>query len=97
MAARRGRVWVTLWLLFVLAMLVWVVARQTSAVVAATELEELQRRRSLLEAERADLLRRIRRAESHAVLVPRAESLGLRMPVDSEIVHLPGPGGEGGR
>lgn len=92
MVQPRGRVWVTLWLVFVLAILAWVVARQTSAVVSAGELDELRNERSLLEARRAELLRRIREAESRAVLVPRAESLGLRMPADSEIVILPAPG-----
>ena len=94
MATPRGRVWVTAWLLFVLAILVWVVARQTSAVVAAAELDSLRNERSLLEAQRAQLLRRIRSAESRAVLIPHAESLGLRLPADSEIVILSAPGGE---
>ena len=91
MVQPRGRVWVTLWLVFVLAILAWVVARQTSAVVSSGELDELRNERSLLEARRAELLRRIREAESRAVLVPRAESLGLRLPADSEIVILPTP------
>jgi hypothetical protein len=91
MVQPRGRVWVTLWLVFVLAILAWVVARQTSAVVSAGELDEVRNRRSLLEARRAELLRRIREAESRAVLVPRAEALGLRLPADSEIVILPAP------
>jgi hypothetical protein len=91
MVQPRGRVWVTLWLVFVLAILAWVVARQTSAVVSAGELDELRNQRSLLEARRAELLRRIREAESRAVLVPRAEALGLRLPTDSEIVILPAP------
>ena len=81
----------TAWLLFVLAILVWVVARQTSAVVAAAELDSLRNQRSLLEAQRAQLLRRIRSAESRAVLIPHAESLGLRLPADSEIVILSAP------
>jgi hypothetical protein len=91
MVQPRGRVWVTLWLVFVLAILAWVVARQTSAVVNAGELDELRNQRSLLEARRAELLRRIREAESRAVLVPQAEALGLRLPADSEIVILPAP------
>jgi hypothetical protein len=91
MVQPRGRVWVTLWLVFVLAILAWVVARQTSAVVSAGELDELRNQRSLLEARRAELLRRIREAESRAVLVPQAEALGLRLPADSEIVILPAP------
>jgi hypothetical protein len=91
MVQPRGRVWVTLWLVFVLAILAWVVARQTSAVVSSGELDALRNQRSLLEARRAELLRRIREAESRAVLVPRAEALGLRLPADSEIVILPAP------
>jgi hypothetical protein len=51
----------------------------------------LRNQRSLLEARRAELLRRIREAESRAVLVPQAEALGLRLPADSEIVILPAP------
>lgn len=83
------------WLAFILAVLAWVVTRQTSAVVTARELNSLREQRVTLEARRADLLRRIRRAESRAVLVPKAESLGLHLPGDSEMVRLtvPGPGG----
>jgi hypothetical protein len=86
----RGRFWVILWLVFVLAMLGWVAWRRTSAHVAASALRDLRTERSVLEARRADLMRRIREAESRTVLVPRAESLGLRLPVDSEIVIIPG-------
>ena len=79
------------WLASFLGVLTWVVARQTASHVAATELREAQGQRSSLEAQRAYLLRRIRAAGSRAVLVPRAESLGLRLPADSEIiiVHVP--------
>jgi hypothetical protein len=89
--ARRGRFWALLWLGFVLVILAWVVTRQTSAVVAAAELNDLRERRSTLEDQRAGLLRRIRRAESRAVLVPRAESLGLHLPGDSEMVRITVP------
>jgi hypothetical protein len=89
--ARRGRFWALLWLGFVLVILAWVVTRQTSAVVAAAELNDLRERRSTLEDQRAGLLRRIRRAESRAVLVPRAESLGLHLPGDSEMVRIAVP------
>lgn len=91
----RGRGWVALWLLSFLGVLVWVVARQTAAHVTATELRRVQEERSALEARRAEWLRRIRAASSRAVLVPRAESLGLRLPVDSEIVILRIPANEG--
>lgn len=91
MPSPRGRLWVILWLGFVLGILAWVLARQTSAFVLAGDLESLREERSMLESTRAELLRRIRDAESRAILVPRAESLGLRMPADSEIVILEAP------
>jgi len=87
-------VWVVFWLGFVLLMLAWVVARQTSAVVAAGELGDLREERASLEARRAELLQRIRLDRSRAVLIPRAEGLGLRLPADSEIVILQVPFGE---
>ena len=79
------------WLVSVLGVLMWVVVRQTASHLAATELREAQGQRSSLEAQRAELLRRIREVGSRAVLVPRAESLGLRLSADSEIVivHVP--------
>lgn len=91
---RRGRFWVALWLAFVLAMLAWVVARQTSAVVSAGELGELREQRAEREAREAELLARIRVARSRDVLIPRAQALGLRLPADSEVVILqvPEPG-----
>jgi len=90
-ANRRGRLWLTLWLVFVLAILAWVVARQTSSHLTAGRLEDLRTQRSVYEAQRADLIARIREAESRAVLVRRAESIGLREPADSEIVILDVP------
>lgn len=81
----------TVSLLFALATLAWVAARQTSALAAAAELGELRTQRSALEAERAGLQRRIRQAASREVLVPRAESAGLRLPADSEIHILQAP------
>ena len=82
------------WLLFFLAILVWVVARQTASVVAATELGELREERAQLEAQHAELLARIRTGKSRRVLIPRAEGLGLRLPADSEIIILQVPGAE---
>lgn len=90
----RGRVWVVAWLLFFLTILAWVVARQTSAVVAATELGDLRQERAQLEARHAELLTRIRTGKSRKVLIPRAEGLGLRLPADSEIIILQVPGRE---
>ncbi len=91
----KGRGWVAVWLVSVLGVLVWVVARQTASHVAATELREVQEQRASLEAQRAELLRRIREVGSRAVLVPRAESLGLRLPADSEIIIVRVPARKG--
>ena len=80
-----------LWLLFFLATLAWVVARQTASVVAASTLGDLQEQRDTLEARQAALMTRIRQARSRKVLIPRAAALGLRLPADSEIVILQVP------
>jgi hypothetical protein len=87
----KGRHWLAFWLFFFLGVLAWVVARQTASVVLATELREARTRRSALEGMKADLLRRIRAASSRAVLIPRAQARGLRLPADSEIIILQVP------
>lgn len=92
--AAKGRHWFVLWLVFALGILAWVISRQTAAVVLAADLQVVRSERSAAEAEKAVLLRRIREATSRAVLVPRAESLGLRLPADSEIVILQEPARE---
>lgn len=84
----KGRIWIAIWLAFTLVVLAWVVTRDTSGFRIATELRNLRNDRSVLQADKADLMRRIREAESRAVLIPRAESMGLRLPADSEIVIL---------
>jgi hypothetical protein len=91
----KGRIWFVLWLVFALAVAAWVIARDTAGYTSARTLTELRERRSVLQSRRNDLVSRIRRAESRAVLVPKAESLGLRLPADSEIVILQVPGYEG--
>jgi DNA-binding Lrp family transcriptional regulator len=83
--------WLSLWLVFALTMLVWVVARQTAAVVDAGRLDSLRVERSVLEARRTEVLERVRRAESRQVIERRATELGLRAAVDSEIVILSVP------
>jgi hypothetical protein len=85
---------VIVWLGFVLGILAWVVARQTSAVVTASELEERRNERRVLEGRKAQLLRRISTAESRAILIPRARALGLRPAADSELVILEALPGE---
>ena len=84
----RGRMWLSLWLVFALGMLVWVVARQTAAVVDAGRLDSLRVERSVLEAGRTEQIERVRRAESRTAVEDRAAALGLRAAVDSEIVIL---------
>ena len=84
----RGRMWLSVWLVFALGMLVWVVARQTAAVVNAGRLDSLRIERSVLEAQRTEVIERVRAAESRETLEERAAALGLRAVVDSEIVIL---------
>jgi hypothetical protein len=90
--APKGRHWLIVWLVFALGMLVWVSARQAASHVLAGELREARAARSAAEAERAQVFRRRNTAGSRAVLVPRAEALGLRFPADSEMVTLEDPG-----
>lgn len=84
----RGRLWLAVSLAFALAILAWVVSRQTAAVVDAGRLDSLRIERTILEAQRTELLERIHTAESRAVLGAKAAALGLRAPVDTEIVML---------
>jgi hypothetical protein len=83
-----------LWLLFALAVAAWVITRDTAGYVNARELAEVRERHLVLKSMRNDLVRRIRRAESRAILVPKAESLGLRLPADSQMIILQTPGYE---
>ena len=90
----KGRHWFAIWLIAFLAVAWIVIARYTAGIAMARELGELRSRRAELEGRRADLERRIRAAESRAVLVPRAQArLGLHLPSDSEIVLVPAPSG----
>jgi hypothetical protein len=84
----KGRIWIAIWLVFTLAVLAWVVNRDTFGFMTASELRNLHNERSVLQSDKAELMRRIREAESRAVLIPRAERMGLRLPADSEIVIL---------
>ena len=91
----KGRHWAAVWLLAFLAAAWIVIARQTSAIRAARELAGLREERATLEGHRTDLERRIRAAESRAVLLRRAhDRLRLRLPADTEITLVPAPGGE---
>jgi len=85
-------------MVYALVIMAWVVARQTSAVVTAAQLDSLRDERGVLEAERQELNAEIGRLSSREVLEPIAASLGLRESVDSEIVIVTVPdSGEGRR
>lgn len=84
----KGRHWLALWLLLFLSAAAVVVTRQRSAILTARRLAELRDRRIALEATRAELVRRIGRAASREVLVPRMERAGLHLPSDSENTRL---------
>jgi len=90
-ATIKGRHWLAIWLVALLAALWAVIARQTASLNAARALTDLRADRANLEGQRAELERRIRTASSRAVLLPRAQRLGLRLPADSEIILLPAP------
>ena len=85
----RGRHWMVIWLLILLCVLVAITTRQTAGFRTARRVRELREERLALEAQRADLERRIRVASSRQVLVPVAERLlGLHAPSDSELDHI---------
>jgi len=75
-------------LLLALGLVVW---RQSRALEALADVDEVRSRRAVLEAERTELERRIQTLESRGWVLPEAERrLGLRTPQASEIVILPG-------
>jgi hypothetical protein len=90
--ALKGRHWAALWLLAFLGAAWIVIARQTSAIRTARALAAIREERAELEGHRIDLERRIRAAQSRAVLVGRARDQGMRLPADTEIILLPAPG-----
>lgn len=89
--ALRGRHWIAFWLVAFLLAAALVIARSTSGLRHARAIAEARVAHAALEGRRAELERRVRTARSRAVLVPRAQHLGLRLPSDSEIVLLPIP------
>ena len=89
--ALKGRHWIAAWLVALLAALWIVIARQTASLTAARALSTLREQRAALEGRRADLERRARLAQSRAVLLPKAQKQGLRLPADTEIILIPAP------
>jgi cell division protein FtsL len=88
----KGRHWLILWLLVFLCTAAAVVARQAAAFRTARRVRDLREQRSSLEAQRADLERRIRQASGREVLQAKAErDLGLHVPADNEFVLFPVP------
>jgi hypothetical protein len=87
----RGRHWIAFWLVALLAALWAVIARQTAALNSARALADLRNERAELEGRRAGFERRVRTAQSRAVLLPRAGRQGLRLPADTEIILIPAP------
>ncbi len=80
----KGRHWVLVWLAVFLMTAAVVVGRQTSAFHAARRVRELREQRTALEAQQADLERRIRESSGRRVLEARAGELGLHYPADHE-------------
>ncbi|MGH7627848.1 MAG: hypothetical protein ACREOF_00340 [Gemmatimonadales bacterium] len=81
----RGRHWVLVWLGIFLLTAALVIGRQTSAFHAARRVRDLREQRTALEAQRAELERRIREASGRRVLEAQAErDLGLHYPADHE-------------
>jgi len=83
---------VLLWLAVFLVVTIVVIARDAAGLRTASRVAELRNERQALEAQRAELVRRIRAASSRRVLIPKAEhNLGLRNPTDSEYLLFPLP------
>ena len=82
----KGRHWVLLWLALFLAVAGAVIARTSASYKISGELTRLREERTLLQARRAELERRIRAASSRQTLSDRANRAGLRQPEDSEYV-----------
>jgi cell division protein FtsB len=87
----KGRHLVLLWLVVFLAVAAVVNARQTRAYALAKRLSEISNRRDALEAEVAELQRRIQHGSSRPVLGRRAEALGFHVAAGEEIDLLPLP------
>lgn len=86
---RRGRSTVALVLLGFVLVATSVIWRRTFGVSQSKMLQGLERRRSDLTAQRAQLQRDIRDAASRARLAPVVEQrLRLRMPSDSQVIYI---------
>jgi hypothetical protein len=89
--AIRGRTAIAIGLASFLVVTTSVVWRRARGSTAAIRLHELGARIDELHARRARLEGEVRRASSQVELVPRMQRLGLRLPSDSQVIHLPDP------
>lgn len=87
----KGRHLVLLWLLVFLAVAAVVNGRQTRAFRLAKQLGEVSTRRDALEAEAAELQRRIQHASSRPVLGRRVEAMGFHVAEGHEFELFPLP------
>ena len=89
--ALRGRTVIAMGLAAFLLVTTSVVWRRARGSTAAIRLHELGARIDELHAQRARLEGEVRRASSQVELVPRLQRLGLRVPSDSQVIHLADP------
>lgn len=87
----RGRTAIALGLAAFLVVTTSVVWRRAQGSAAAIRLHELGARIDELHAQRAKLDGEVLRASSQVELVPRVQRLGMKVPSDSQVIHLPDP------
>lgn len=73
----------------ILAALALVIRRQSQALQLVRTVEKIRAERTLVEAERAELLQRIEWLESRGHVAEAAARHGMRLPSGAEIVILP--------
>ena len=87
----RGRTAIALGLAAFLVVTTSVVWRRARGSAAAIRLHELGARIDELHAQRAKLEGEVLRLSSQVELVPRVQRLGMRVPSDSQVIHLADP------
>ena len=83
-----GRYWVGFWLTLFLVVAGVVIARQKAAFDTSARLRKLRETRAALEANHAELERRIRIASTAEALLPKVAGLGLTLPPDTATTIL---------
>lgn len=87
--ASRGRMRIVLLMLAFLVISGGVILRRTVGIAAATELRELEARRTAMINEKLRLEGVIRAASSRGRMLPVAERLNLHVPADSQVISIP--------